>query len=76
MNIRPQICIYWHVDNDQNETIFSTFNRKILGLTIPIVCKKNLSQNDHTNCKIITIVGEDKVFLVGCLDFCQCFEIQ
>jgi hypothetical protein len=41
-----------------------------------IVCRKNLSQSDLTDCKIITIEGEEKVFLVGSLDPCQCFEIQ
>jgi hypothetical protein len=28
------------------------------------------------DCKIITIEGEGKVFLVGSPDLCQCFEIQ
>jgi hypothetical protein len=32
---------------------------------MPIVCRKNLSQSDLTDCKIITIEGEEKVFLVG-----------
>jgi hypothetical protein len=41
-----------------------------------IDCKKNLDQSDLTDCKIITIEGEEEVFLVGCLDHCQCFEIQ
>jgi hypothetical protein len=41
-----------------------------------IVCKKNLSQSDLMDCKIRTIEGEEKVFLVNCLDLCQCFEIQ
>jgi hypothetical protein len=27
-----------------------------------IVCRKNLSQSDHTDCMIITIEGEEKVF--------------
>jgi hypothetical protein len=31
------------------------------------VCKKNLSQSDHMDCKIITIEGEEKVFLVGAM---------
>jgi hypothetical protein len=44
---------------------FSTFNRKILYLTIPILCRKNLSQSDPMGCKIITIEEEKKVFLVG-----------
>jgi hypothetical protein len=56
--------------------LFSTFNRKILNLTIPIVCKKNLNQSDYTDCKIIIIGGEEKVFLMGSSDCCQCFEIQ
>jgi hypothetical protein len=43
---------------------------------MPIVCRKNLSQSDLTDCKIITIEGEEKVFLVGSLDRFQCFEIQ
>jgi hypothetical protein len=41
-----------------------------------IVCRKNLSQSDLTDYKIITIEKEEEVFLVGCLDHCQCFEIQ
>jgi hypothetical protein len=44
---------------------FSTSNRKILYLTMLIVCRKNLSHSDHMDCKIITIEGEEKVFLVG-----------
>jgi hypothetical protein len=44
--------------------------------TMLIDCRKNLSQSDLTDCKIITIEGEEKVFLVGCLDRCHCFEIQ
>jgi hypothetical protein len=44
---------------------FSTFNRKILYLTILIVCRKNLSQSDRMDCKIITIEGEKKVFFGG-----------
>jgi hypothetical protein len=43
---------------------------------MPIVCRKNLSQSDLTDCKIITIKREEKVFMVGSLDSCQCFEIQ
>jgi hypothetical protein len=30
-----------------------------------IVCRKNLNQSDLMDCKIITIEGEEKVFLVG-----------
>jgi hypothetical protein len=41
-----------------------------------IVCTKNLSQSDFTDCKIITIEGEEKVFLVGSSGCFQCFEIQ
>jgi hypothetical protein len=55
---------------------FSTSNRKILYLTMPIVCRKKLSQSDHMDCKIITIEGEEKVFLVGSHGGFQCFEIQ
>jgi hypothetical protein len=32
-----------------------------------IVCRKNLSQSDLMDCKIITLEGEEKVFLVGAL---------
>jgi hypothetical protein len=32
-----------------------------------IVYRKNLNQNDLMDCKIITIEGEEKVFLVGSL---------
>jgi hypothetical protein len=42
--------------------IFSTFNCKHLYLTIPIVCRKNLSQS---HCKIITIEGKEIFFLWG-----------
>jgi hypothetical protein len=41
-----------------------------------IVCTKNLIESDLTDYKIITIEGEEKVFLVGCPDSYQCFEIQ
>jgi hypothetical protein len=41
-----------------------------------IVYKKNPSQSDCIDCKIITIQGEEKDFLVGSPDHCQCFEIQ
>jgi hypothetical protein len=41
-----------------------------------IVCRKNLSQSNLKDCKIITIEGEEKVFLVGSFGCCQCFEIQ
>jgi hypothetical protein len=27
-----------------------------------IVCRKNLNQTDHMDCKIITIEGEEKMF--------------
>jgi hypothetical protein len=32
--------------------------------------------NDCTDCKNTIIEREEKVFLVGSLDRCQCFEIQ
>ena len=62
--------------NVQNEMIFSNSNHKILYLTMPIVCRKNNSQNDLMDCKIITLEGEEKVFLVGSLNCCQFFEMQ
>ena len=43
---------------------------------MPIVCRKNLSQSDLIDCKIIILEEEEKHFLVGSLDGCQCFEIQ
>jgi hypothetical protein len=54
---------------------FSTFNCKILYLTILLVCRNNCSQSNHLDCKIITIEGEE-TFLVGCPNCCQCYEIQ
>jgi hypothetical protein len=62
--------------NDKNEMIFSTSNHKILYLIMLIVCRKNLNQSDHMDCKIITIQGEEKVFLVESHGCFQCFEIQ
>jgi hypothetical protein len=41
-----------------------------------IVCRKNLSQIDLTDCKIITIEKEGNTFLVGSPNCCQYFEIQ
>jgi hypothetical protein len=41
-----------------------------------IVCRKNLSQSDLTDCKIITIEGEEKAFLEEIHGCFQCFEIQ
>jgi hypothetical protein len=41
-----------------------------------IDCRKNLSQSDLMDCKVITIEEGKNVFLVGCLHHCQCFEIQ
>jgi hypothetical protein len=41
---------------------FSTTNCKILYLTVLTVCRKILSQSDLTDCKIIIIEGEEKVF--------------
>jgi hypothetical protein len=55
---------------------FSTSNCKILYLIMVILCRNNLNQSDRTDYKIITIEGGKKVFLVGSLDCCQCFEIQ
>jgi hypothetical protein len=55
---------------------FFTSNCKILHLIVLIVRRKNLSQSDLMDCKIITIEEEEKAFLVGSLDHCQCFEIQ
>jgi hypothetical protein len=55
--------------NDQNEMMF-------FYLTMLIVCRKSLNQSDHMDCKIITIEGEEKVFLVGSHGCFQCFEIQ
>jgi hypothetical protein len=46
---------------------FSTSNCKILYLTMLIVCRKNLSQSDNMDCKIITIEGEEKVFWEGAM---------
>jgi hypothetical protein len=60
----------------KKEWFFSTFNHKILNLTIPVVCRKNLNQSDHTDCKIITIDGNKRVSFVKSPDCCQCFEIQ
>jgi hypothetical protein len=37
---------------------------------------KNLSQSDLMDCKIITIEGGRKVFLLGCVGHGQCFKIQ
>jgi hypothetical protein len=44
---------------------FSTSRYKILYLTMLLVCRKNLSQSDRTDCKIITFEGEEKVFWWG-----------
>jgi hypothetical protein len=41
------------------------FKRKILYLTIIIICKKNLGQSGHTDCKILTIKWEKQVFVGG-----------
>jgi hypothetical protein len=41
-----------------------------------IVCRKNLTQSDFMDYKIITIEWKNKVFLLGSPDCCQCFEIQ
>jgi hypothetical protein len=55
---------------------FSTFECKILYLIVLIVCKTNLPQSDHMDCKIIIIEGEETIFLVGCSNCFQCFKIQ
>jgi hypothetical protein len=55
---------------------FSTSNYKIFYLTMLIDCRKNLSQSDLTNCKIITIEGEEKVLLVGIPNHCQCLKFN
>jgi hypothetical protein len=44
---------------------FFTSNRKILYLTMLIVCRKNLSQSDLTDLGIITIEGEEKSFFAN-----------
>jgi hypothetical protein len=31
------------------------------------LCKKNLNQSDHMDCKIITIEGEEKKFGLGAM---------
>ena len=41
-----------------------------------VVCRINLTQSDLMDRKMIAIEREEKVFLVGSLDCCQCFEIQ
>jgi hypothetical protein len=41
---------------------FSSSNRKILYLTVLTVCRKNLNQNNLTDCKIIKIEEEEKFF--------------
>jgi hypothetical protein len=46
---------------------FFTSNHKILHFTVLILCKKNLSQSDCMDYKIITIEGEEKVFWWGTL---------
>jgi hypothetical protein len=38
-----------------------------------IVCRKNLSQSDRMDCKIITIEGEEKVFFGGELELLSIF---
>jgi hypothetical protein len=44
---------------------FFNSNCKILYLTKLIVCRINLNQSDCTDCKIIIIEGEEKVFWWG-----------
>jgi hypothetical protein len=41
---------------------FSTSNSKVLYLTMPIVGRKNLSQSDFMDSKIITTEAEEKVY--------------
>ena len=53
------------INIEVHQLIISTTNRKIWYLTMLIVCKKNLSQIDLMDCKIITIEGEENVFWVG-----------
>ena len=62
--------------NVQNETIFFYSNRKILHLTMLIVCRKNLSQKILMDCKSITFEGEEKVFLVESLNRSSIVKIQ
>jgi hypothetical protein len=52
---------------------FSTFNSKILGVTILVVCKKGLTQTYLTDCKTITIEGEEKIFFGGLLQLLSMF---
>jgi hypothetical protein len=44
---------------------FSTFNHKILNLSILTVYRKKFSQSDHMDCKIIIIEWEEKGFFCG-----------
>jgi hypothetical protein len=48
-----------------NQRILSTSNQRILYLTMLIVCRKNLSQSDRKDCKIITIEEEEKILFGG-----------
>jgi hypothetical protein len=41
-----------------------------------IVCRNNLNQRDRMDCKVITVEDEEKSFVVGSSDRCQCFEIH
>jgi hypothetical protein len=54
--------------------IFSTFNYKILYLTIQKVCREKLSLSDSTDC-MITTIEEEKIVFAACPNYCQCFEI-
>jgi hypothetical protein len=52
-------CVFIDIwGNDKNEMMFSTTNHKILYLIMLIVYRKNLSQTDLMDCKIIIIEGE------------------
>jgi hypothetical protein len=45
--------------------LFTTFNHKILNLTILTLCKKNLSQSDCIDQKIIIYERKRKVLWMG-----------
>jgi hypothetical protein len=47
-----------------------------LYLIIIILCRKNLSQGDFMDYKILKIEEKEKVYFMGCLDYCHYFEIQ
>jgi hypothetical protein len=41
-----------------------------------LLCRKNLSQSEYVDYKILTIEGEKNVFWMGSPTCYQCFEIQ